>query len=651
MAFFEEPGQHTTFGSSSGSDTDARPGSSENSPEFDRIYNPQGENEYTNLPENAAQLEYANVARQQNEYLLSLRDEMRNTLTRVQYWPHAGRFVIPKQNSFGAHLALIRQGNQVDIQFDPKTYLYFDKIIALHARKPELVNPHHPDYAKYETLRENIAALRNDIMGIYMDDGSFDPGDEKYLPRLSQIAAEIGDALNSDSPAKKPFFPSIDMEIANIEGEGAAYIYQYVHDRQVSNTMLGRAWGAIRRVLGQPDNQWQLPDIELTAFSARGLNMVPPADEATNLTPHELRQRAAQQAAELSEVIDPSDTHAIRDITSPERREAIKHGKVIIDWLKNIQFSDKSLQDFVDSGRPGEANQELDDMKMMVDAYYHIMDTAIRHQPTLMDHENIQSANDALQAVEHSIELMAKLENPHSQEDAMDIGADIANQPEKWHELSKETVKRLMERLRAGLEHAVAEIELQQQETDSANEAYAKTQVEDALAMQHAYMAKRAKKQKGITQQQRIDQALRADDRAAGQGAYRDDADTEDAIRIARQKLKNDQLVQQMRTKLNSDSGTKSAKGKTIDESMAAKMAADEALNKHLGGKNTVGKTGMDDELVKQLGKNIMAMQQQANVAASEIVDVKGGGIGTGESHTDRQDPSTNLRKNKPQIG
>ena len=364
-----------------------------------------------------------------------------------------------------------------------------------------------------------------------------------------------------------------------------------------------------------------------------------------NISAHELRRRAVEQAEEIKAIIDPTDTHLINEVTSPERREAVKHGKTIIEWLKNIQFSEKSLQDFVDSGRPGEPNTEKDAMNTLVDAYYNVMDTAVHSKPSILENEKIQAANKVLEAVEHSIELMAKLENPHSHEDAMDIGAA----PDNWDDLSKETVERLMTRIKDGLEHAIAEIELQQDEVDQAREAFADQQVDEALSMQKSYMAKRARKQKGANQQQRIDRALRADDQAAGQGAYADDDD--DAIRIARQKVKTDSTIQAARRTKQGDNTTKNAKDKAADESMETKIAMDKAMNKNMGGKTT-GAIPANGELVKQLGKNLMHMQQQANVAASEIADVKGGGIGTGESHTDRQDSKTNLtNKNKPQIG
>lgn len=649
MAFFEEDGEITTFRDRRPiEDRDALPGNFENSRAYSRLYDPQGELEYTNLPENAAQLELANLVRARNKHLRNAESEaveFREALKRVQYWQHAGRYIIPKQNTFAAHLALVREGNQVDIQFDPKTYLYFDKVIVEHANKPELFNPNHPDYQKYASLRENLAVMRNDLMGDYMDDGSFDPGDEKYLPLLAQIAAEIGDALNADNKFKKVVFPSIDTKTVNVEGEGAAYLYEFLLKRQVPETTLGNGWAALREFVGMPRNQWKLPPIEFTAYSTKGLNALPPVDEMTNISAHELRRRAVEQAEEIKAISDPTDTHLINEITSPERREAIKHGKTIIEWLKNIQFSEKSLQDFVDSGRPGEQNTEKDAMNTLVDAYYNVMDTAVHSKPSILENEKIQAANKVLEAVEHSIELMAKLENPHSHEDAMDIGAA----PDNWDDLSKETVERLMTRIKDGLEHAIAEIELQQDEVDQAREAFADQQVDEALSMQKSYMAKRARKQKGANQQQRIDRALRADDQAAGQGAYADDDD--DAIRIARQKVKTDSTIQAARRTKQGDNTTKNAKDKAADESMETKIAMDKAMNKNMGGKTT-GAIPANGELVKQLGKNLMHMQQQANVAASEIADVKGGGIGTGESHTDRQDSKTNLtNKNKPQIG
>lgn len=641
-------------------DFDGNPGSDEYSAAYDRKYNRDGYNEFTNLPEIDERQEIARYEQQAGEYdFLTLSAGLREAMKRVQYWPHAGRFIVPRENSYVAHLNLVREGNTVDIQFDPKTYLYFDKVIKEHANKPELFNPNHPDYFEYTTLRENLAVLRNDIMGMYMDDGSFDPGDEKYLPRLAQIAAEIGDALNADNSWKKAVFRSLDTNIANIEGEGAAYIYEYlVKNRQVnSQTIGGKIWGFVRRFMGQADNQWQLPAIEYTAFSQENLSKMPPSDELTNLTTHELRQIAAAHAEELKAILDPTDEASIRDVSMMQRREAIRHGHTIIDWLKNIRFTDKSLQDMIDSGRPGEPNPERDAMAMMVSGYKLIMQQAVEDNPELLANPKIQEANAVVDNVEHSMQIMAKLEKPHSQEDAMDIGSDITRQPERWHELSKVAVDKLMERLKVALQEAVAEMELNQQEMQLAQEAFASQQVEDAMAMQQSYNAKRARKQKGPTNQQRIDMALRADDRAAGQGAYSDQ--DEEGVRIAKQKARQMSaaapalgMSSPALPSKQGDGAVNNDRNKAADEkdeSMEAKIAAAKALglDKAQPSKMNMPKMGVNDKLVKQLGKQLMAMQQQANVAASEIADVKGGGIGTGETFKERKERQPTSQKPK----
>lgn len=617
-------------------DFDGNPGSSENSEAFDRRYNRDGYSEFTNRPDMDDWQEF--LYAEKDQAVSAHQQQLREAMTRVQYWPHAGRFIIPRQNTYAAHLALVREGNKVDIQFDPDTYLYFDKVIADRAAKPALFDPNHPDYAEYTTLRENLAVLRNDIMGIYMEDGSFDPGDEKYLPRLVQIAAEIGEALNADNRARNVVFPSLDTNIANIEAEGAAYMYEYIAERQAKPTFLGQTWAKIRDMLGQPSNQWQLPPIEQTAFSQAALLLPPPENEnLAKATQHELRIRAAQQAEELRMQIDTSDTSALGDVNAMERNEAVKHGKVIIEWLRNIKFTDKSPDDLAQNYDPADTS-DRDAMKLAATAFDQVMSSAQAHGVDLQGNEKILAAGHVRDVIEHTMELMAKLENPDSQADSMSISA---KQPARWKELSKDALSHLMETLKNGLEEALAAIDLQSADYQQEREELAEQRVGDALAYQQAHMAHRKQRSgKGFEKQQKINRALAADDRAAGQGSFADDEG--DAVRIARMKA-----TQGQRTKKTDGSGTKEGKKKDIDESMEAKIREAKALGKDTDVGPLVD-AGLDDERLKEIGRVIMNKSLQANIAASEIVDVKGGGIGLDESFQDRKNKK--VSKSKPGI-
>ena len=223
----------------------------------------------------------------------SLRDQLQQLRTqaegRVQFWPNVGKFIVPPveaRDTFAAHLQLVKSP-EMGLSFTPATYPYFDKILAERAGRPELFDPAHPEYARHEALRNNLAVLRNDIMGVYMDDGSFDPGDEKFVPFLADIAREIGDALsNKKTWFGRAFGARLDEEILALEGEGGVHLYDFLLKRQRGHGFLADIASDIYHVTGIPLRRWDLPPAEETPFTFAAIRAPAPQD-ALCKTPEE----------------------------------------------------------------------------------------------------------------------------------------------------------------------------------------------------------------------------------------------------------------------------------------------------------------------------------------------------------------------------
>ena len=184
----------------------------------------------------------------------------------VQFFPDVGKFIIPEDNTWAAHEALVKDEKQ-GLGFSPEKYAYFDRIVAEKFGNPALFDPKHPDYAKFEGLRTNIAVLRNDTIGMYLNDGSFDPGDERFIPVIASIASALGQALNNDKWYKKYITRSFPVDIANVEGRGAAEMYKFLLETQttpgIANTLLVN--------IGYLDRDWNLPPLATTPFSPENL--------------------------------------------------------------------------------------------------------------------------------------------------------------------------------------------------------------------------------------------------------------------------------------------------------------------------------------------------------------------------------------------
>lgn len=186
----------------------------------------------------------------------------------VMFWPDLGPFAIPTENTWAAHVQLIND-NRKGMHFNPDKYPYFDRVIA--ARFPAVMKPENAG------LRTNLQVLRNDIMGMYLNDESFDPGDEVYVPLITTIASALGTALSNDKWWKRPFTKSISVGVANAPGVGAAEMYQYLLEMQDKPGVLASIGEFVRSKLAMPTRAFGLPPLEQTAFSPRGLAAPPPA--------------------------------------------------------------------------------------------------------------------------------------------------------------------------------------------------------------------------------------------------------------------------------------------------------------------------------------------------------------------------------------
>lgn len=687
-------------------DVDRLPGGPSASKEYSLKYDRRSESEYTNQLETQNQIEERNLlikmARQDKE----ARDALRHARNSVHFFPSVGKFIIPPENTWAAHMDIVKSG-ECDLCFNTDKFVFFDKIVAEKFGNPALYDPNHPDYTKFEGLRNNIAVMRNDIIGLYLDDGSFDPGDEKYVPYFTGIAAALGEALSGDKWFKRPFVNSINVGVANVEGVGAAEMYKYLLEIQEPQ---GGALHGVRDAIGAllqiPDRAWGLPSLEYTPFSPEGLSAPPPhaktvaglaetaaarststdepqrmvdashgitrtaaslstpeslddptreasVDEARKIlrwlrnlqfgdrdmeawldqgTPAEQAAKAEavarlteiygaqlkgaapnnaellkdpviedastaagalafglsmhslnalpdghpgiehletlmesmpphwemRQAQPLSRLLDfmeegiakasglelgettPTDrliregqrlTRHARDMRSvesmqpPAREESIELAREILRKLKNLGFSDKTLQEIVDTGRPEDKARLAETAGDAVEAYRNLLAEAAHANPALAQDKHVQEAGEAAGQFAHAIALMAAKEMPNSIAAAQQISADATQNPEEWKNLHGHTVDRLVKSMEGGLEKAVGEIAAQQEQQEQAEEVQAAAE----LAAQHSGQSRRRRRRRssrsgmGGAKQRKQHTDITADDYALRQGRFREE--------------------------------------------------------------------------------------------------------------------------------
>ncbi len=503
-------------------DYDLRPGNSSSSGAYQRRYNFQREDEYSNLPDDDDQLR-GTTTRMAEDNALAEAQMLAQLSERIKFKANAGRFVAPKkgEDTYAAHLQLVRQGDKVDIHFDPSVYQFFDAIIAANADRPELFDPNHADYEKHAMLRDNLAVLRNVLMNQYYlgDDGKYTEEDERFLPNLAEIAADVGNALHNEKGARRIIAHSLNADLLNIEGEGAARAYEFLRERQSGNDILSKLGVVLRHLFNQPWRNWDLPPREETALSKAGLTAPAPVDELCHCTPQQLS--ACRMHAMASQAKQPHPVAAVDNaIKREQKREVVYHGHIILDWLRNLKFTDKPMEELIDSGTPAEREETQSNIRKVLDYYKNYLKTALEDKPELANDAKIQAANEVAEALEHSLELLAKLEKPHSLAATMQISSDVTQQPERWNELKGHTVDRLMETLKGGLEQAVSAMEQQQEDIERQSEEAAEQATLDSMMHNNKRRKKKKRSSTTAAKQRRQNLDLIADDRAAGQGIY-----------------------------------------------------------------------------------------------------------------------------------
>lgn len=408
-------------------DVDHRPGNSSESAAYSRKYDKRSESEFSNLPEAASQLRYRlqeEELRQQEEYE---RDYMRALQNHVHFFPSVGKFIIPEENTWAAHAELVKDPD-ARLAFNPEKYVFFDKIIAEKYKNPALYDPNHPDYAKFEGLRTNLAVMRNDIIGDYLDDGGFDPGDEKFIPLIEGVATEIGKALSHDIWWQRPFTRHVSVDVANVEGVGAREMYKYLLDMQTSAGIWPQAHRAFVFAIGGTQHSWELPALENTPYSDAGLSAPPPSMKL-KLTPAELLQHAAspelqaQVASTLEATGEQVATQAhtmlsvVRQLQAPEtlplpaKQQSMEDARTILRWLRNLQFGDRDVETFLNQGTPAEQLAKTEALGKLVDIYGGQLALAQREAPGRLLDLAVMDAGEAAGALsigvgEHAVSLL-----------------------------------------------------------------------------------------------------------------------------------------------------------------------------------------------------------------------------------------------------
>jgi len=447
----------------------------------------------------------------------ALRDEvLAAALARVHEWPGAGRFVVARENTFAAHCALVRNMRTGGLGFSAALYPYFDKLI--------------PEAGYFSApAHDNLACLRNFIFSLYYRDAVIHGDGGAYgLSDMADIAVELNQGLrNATNPLPEFIAPRLSKAVLNVEGSGAAHAYAYLLRRQRREGLLGDIIAAIRGWLGLSTRDWGL--LPMTESPFAHLRESPPQDvltmpdEELDRYVREIIPPAAQEVAKYEQSrqnIPPVESN----LESKVKREVIDHGIVILRWFKNLEFTDKSAMELLEAGTPEEKAEMVGAVGQFVQYYQQITARALQTNPSLAQREKVREANTVAKVMQHTIKLLAALEKPVSIAQTQQISTDVTRQPERWNEMANRTVNRLMDTLKGGLESVVSAFEQQQEDAQQQQEQSVEQALDHGAGGDQSRRKRRRKQRSaGVTsgkRQQRLDQAVHADDYALGQGLH-----------------------------------------------------------------------------------------------------------------------------------
>lgn len=268
-----------------------------------------------------------------------------------------GRYAIPHSPGWQV-LRGILHDPQVAIDFSTSRYPRFDGVIAEAFGHDALVDRTSPRYqdALYAGLRENLAAVRNQLMQFYYDTLRDGMTADEAAKALYEIATYLAGGLHQHArhggPHADPTQSFIDMHrAAEPDGRGAQYLYDKITEMDRQSGWL-RPFGAIIALFGgTAPHDWRLPEdaqpfrdlghdpdrldsLEAVDEALRALEKIEAAQEATaaereaHATANDLDTLGSQLIYKAEHLKD------IAAMSEPVRHDAIEIAKEILRKLK-----------------------------------------------------------------------------------------------------------------------------------------------------------------------------------------------------------------------------------------------------------------------------------------------------------------------------
>lgn len=406
----------------------------------------------------------------------------------IKTYPHAGRFVSADENTWAAHALLVSDPHN-KIGFDAARYPAFDGAFAKAFGVPALLDATH---TKYAGLRLNLAVIRNYILNHYLASGIINTHDDVAIPMLQGMATALAESLTSTKRGLRVGSRTISADVAGIEGLGAAKMYAHLAEIQDRPGLMAN----VKSIFSKPEREWHLPALEDSPFSMAGLAAPPPNYRGRTLpdtTPKtkpsdpDLQERVKEafaqsqtqtvaeqpqqdividaSASQLDEMVQITEgivetvgkLRSLDTLAEPTREESVEEARNILRWLRNMEFTDRDLEEYLDQGTPIAINAKKKSLHKLVRIF------AVQHQlARLRDADAVrdsavESARDAVDTIALAVAEHTSSFLPDGHPHLARLDRLIDDMPERALMRQTQSVERLLDTVQLGLEHVTGQ--------------------------------------------------------------------------------------------------------------------------------------------------------------------------------------------------
>ena len=286
-------------------------------------------------------------------------------------------------------------------------------------------------------LAVNLAALRQFLI----------PRNAVHMPMIAQA---IGEEIARGR---------IDGDLASIEGVGAQQIYNHLLKLQQHGKSIFR----------KNPYAWELPPLEETPFSAANLSAaVPPENYGDSLQKMRSLDELLQESPDAQKIADPiaqsleitegliTTANKLRSLDTLEeqpRAQSVDEARIILRWLRNLQFADRDLEEFLDQGTPPAIVSKKDGLRKLSEIFTaHLLHLRSINKNVADNDAAIRNARDAIDSVALEVAEHTRMLLPDGSPEEARVNTLIDSLPESAKMRQNQSLEQLLDTMELGLQ-------------------------------------------------------------------------------------------------------------------------------------------------------------------------------------------------------